>query len=52
VTDLPLECSKDEIYPCKIASGLFLCTLIDEQEFYLEDVQFAGQEKILSYQDL
>ena len=26
--------------------------LINEQEFHLEDVQFAGQDKILSYQDL
>ena len=24
--------------------------MIDEQEFHLEDVQFAGQDKILSYQ--
>ena len=52
VTDPPLECSKDELYPCKIALGLFLCMLINEQEFHLEDVQFEGQDKILSYQDL
>ena len=26
--------------------------LIDEQKFRLEDVQFAGQDKILSYQNL
>ena len=26
--------------------------LISEQEFHLEDVQFAGQEKMLSFQDL
>ena len=52
MTDPPLECSKDELYPCESALGLFLCTLINEQEFHLEDVQFAGQEIFLSYQDL
>ena len=26
--------------------------LIDEQEFHLGGVQFVGQDKILSYQDL
>ena len=51
VTNPPLECLNDELFPCKIASGLFLCTLTNEQEFHLEDVQFAGQDKILSYQD-
>ena len=52
VTDPPLECSKDELYPCKNVLGLFLCTLIDEQEFHLEDVKFASQGKNFSYQDL
>ena len=50
--DPPLKRSNDELYPCKIAYRFFLCTLIDEQEFHLEDVQFVGQDKILSYQDL
>ena len=26
--------------------------MINEQKFYLKDVQFSGQDKILSYQDL
>ena len=52
MTDLPLECLKDELYPCKSASELFQGMLIDEQEFHLKDVQFSGQDKILSYQDL
>ena len=40
-------CSKDELYPCKIASELLLCTLIDTQEFHLEDVQFARKNFVL-----
>ena len=52
MTDLSLECLKDEFYPCKSASRLFQGMLIDEQEFHLKDVQFSGQDKILSYQDL
>jgi hypothetical protein len=39
VIEQPLECSKDEHSPCKSDSGLFLCMLIDEQEFHLENVQ-------------
>jgi len=33
-----LECSKDELSPCKSASRLFMCMLIHEQEFHLENV--------------
>ena len=52
MTNLPLECSKDDLYQCESVLGRFLCTLSGEQEFDLEDIQFAGQDKILSYQDL
>ena len=31
---------------------LFQGRLINEQKFHLKDVQFSGQDKILSYQDL
>jgi hypothetical protein len=37
VNEQPLECSKDELSPCKSVSGLFLCMLIDEQEFHFEN---------------
>jgi hypothetical protein len=52
VNEQPLECSNDELSPCKSASGLFLCMLINEQEFHFENVQSVSQDKILSFQDL
>jgi hypothetical protein len=52
VNEQPLECSKDELSSCKSASRLFLCMLIDEQEFLFKNVQSVSQDKILSFQDL
>jgi hypothetical protein len=52
VIEQPLECSKNDLSPCKSASRLFLCMLIDKQKFYLENVKSISQDKILSFQDL
>jgi hypothetical protein len=52
IIEQPFECSNDELSLCKSASGLFLCMLIDKQEFHLENVHFVSQNKILSFQDL
>ena len=42
----PLEYSKDKFYSYESASGLPLCVLTGEQEFHLESVQLASQDKI------
>jgi hypothetical protein len=52
MTNQPLEYSKDEFYSYESASGLPLCILTGEQEFHLESVQLASQDKIIFYQDL
>jgi hypothetical protein len=52
VNEQPLECSKDELSPCKSASGLFMCMLIDEQEFHFKNVQSVSQDKKNYFQDL
>ena len=51
VTNQPLEYSKDKFYSYESALELPLCILTGEQEFHLESVQLAGQDKIIFYRD-
>jgi hypothetical protein len=45
VIEQPYVYSKDEHYPCKSASRLFMYTSIDGQIFHLKDVQSINQDK-------
>ena len=51
MTNQLLEYSKDKFYLYESASELLLCILAGEQEFHLESVQLASQDKILFYKD-
>ena len=52
MTNQSLEYSNDGFYPYESSSGLPLFILTGEQEFHLECVQFASQDKIIFYRDL
>ncbi len=49
MTNQSLEYSNDGFYPYESSSGLPLFILTSEQEFHLECVQLASQDKIIFY---